>query len=169
MPINVRFGNLIKEVVPSKTGNDIIIQQVNAMGVMASGFAKDLRAVYPAVFDSYSNEIKHDKLRIGMNRDKMGLVIPHLVDIDGKSLLILNIVAQLDYGRDGSKFTSYDALDAGFKSIAEFLEAEVNEKINVHFPAIGCGLGGGNWLVVEAIINSNLTKPNVSNTLWVLE
>lgn len=169
MPINVRFGNLINEVVPSKEGTDIIIQQVNAMGVMASGFAKDLRAAYPEVFDSYSKEIKHDKLRIGVNRDKMGTVIPHLVSIDGKELLILNIVAQLDYGRDGIRYTSYDALDTGFKSIAEFLKVATDDPLNVHFPAIGCGLGGGDWNVVEAIINSNLTAPNISNTLWVLK
>ena len=169
MPINLRFGNLINEVVPTKEGTDIIIQQVNAMGVMASGFAKDLRAAYPGVFDSYSKEIKHDKLRIGINRDKMGTVIPHIVSIDGKDPLILNISAQLDYGLDGIRYTSYDALDTGFKTIAELVKVETEIPLSIHFPAIGCGLGGGDWNVVEAIINSNLTAPNVSNTLWVLK
>ena len=164
MPIKIRFGNLIKEITPSIDSNDMIVHQVNAMGVMGSGFAKELRETYPEVFTTYSAYIN------GIETNKMGLVLPHLVEQDGKTLLIQNVVGQFNFGRDGKRYTSYDALDTAFKSLASVLKEDIAEfrtTFNVHFPAMGCGLGGGSWPVVEAIINTHLTDPNISCTLWL--
>jgi len=39
---------------------------------------------------------------------------------------------------------------------------------DIHFPLIGCGLDGGNWNIVENIINEVLDD-TAKNNLWVLE
>ena len=58
------------------------------------------------------------------------------------------------------RYTSYDALDEGFKTIA----ARTDENLPIHLPLIGCGLGGGKWPIVRAIIMEHLKGRDL--TLW---
>jgi len=46
--------------------------------------------------------------------------------------------------------------------------AEIANQIgaSVHMPRIGCGLAGGDWNVVESIINRTLTLRDVDVTVY---
>ena len=133
--------------------NGIIIQQVNAQGVMGSGLAKTIREKYPLVFDTYSKEVKSAFLKSGL----LGTVIPVQVT---EKLLILNIVGQNNYGRDKNiRYTSYDALDTAFKKIAQKTIAGTYELAgDINIPEIGAGLGNGSWPVIEKIILQHLNE-----------
>ena len=125
----------------------IIIQQVNAQGVMGSGVAKVLRDAYPQIWDDYKAyfDIDEDE-RIHL----MGTVIWSHVTPD---LLVANIVGQLNYGSTGMRYTSYDALDEGLAVVAYYV---ANQNIEVSHPMIGAGLGGGSWSIISAIIEHHL-------------
>jgi O-acetyl-ADP-ribose deacetylase (regulator of RNase III) len=84
--------------------------------------------------------------------DLMGTIIP--VETNGK--VIINAITQHDYGRDGGRYVSYDAVSDAMLNINDWC-VKYGET-HVVMPQIGAGLGGGNWNVIEAIIESHLIK-----------
>ena len=138
-------GDLLAEV---KSG--VILQVVNAQGVMNSGFAKQVRQKWPKVYDVYSDAIEPNQPDRGASW--MGSVIPVCVE---SGIFVANLVAQQFYGSDGKRYLSYDALDIALKKVAEL---NVKEKLEIHHPMIGCGLAGGNWDVVQQLIKQHLGK-----------
>lgn len=79
-----------------------------------------------------------------------------------ENLIIASAFTQFNYGRDGRRYVSYDALDHAFNDIAE-KSKELN--LCVKFPRIGCSLAGGNWNVVSAIISERLK--DVDHALYI--
>ena len=146
-------GNLLDEV---KTG--IILQQVNAQGVMGSGFAKQIRQKWPTVWEVYSNNVTGGSETY--TSQSMGMVIPVMVE---PGLFVVNLVAQQFYGKDFKRYTSYDALDNCLRTVAKFNKTD---NLPIHHPLIGCGLGGGDWDIVLTIIERHL---GLETTLWTLD
>ncbi len=136
-------GDLLAEV---KSG--VILQVVNAQGVMNSGFAKQVRQKWPKVYSLYSDTIEPNQPDRGASW--MGSVIPVRVE---DNLFVANLVAQQFYGTDGKRYLSYDALDSALKKVAEL---NAQEKLQIHHPLIGCGLAGGSWEIVKQIITQHL-------------
>lgn len=113
-----------------------ICHQVNCQGVMGSGVAKQIRARWPVVFsrykkvcDDYSDNREHllgqvQGVRISENK------------------IIVNIFGQLQFGKDGSEYTSFEALQQGCLEIAGCVKP--GDTIAMPY-RIGCGLGGGDW------------------------
>lgn len=54
-----------------------------------------------------------------------------------------------NYGGSG-RYVNYAAIAKVFTEV--FRQVRIS-KLPVHFPKIGAGLGGGNWDIIEAIIN----------------
>lgn len=169
MTISVSIGNIVNEV---KEG--IIVQQVNAQGVMGSGVAKDIRDKWPVVWEEYSRIVVPYPGDRGAS--VMGMMIPVQVDTN---LWVCNVVGQQYYGREPNKqpygrYTSYDALANGLAKVNTFaLENFIIEndwwmhRPTIHFPLIGCGLGGGDWRIVSRIIETQLN--GFKKNLWVLK
>ena len=156
MSANQKIGNIVKDL---KRG--ILVQQVNAQGVMASGVAKELREAYPAVLEDYALAVGPLGTQTNRGQDLLGTRVWSRINDD---LWICSLVSQQFYGRKaGHRYTSYDALDTGFSYIA--IQAK-HLNLPVHYPLIGCGLGGGDWSIVSAIIEKNLGT--IDHTLWTL-
>lgn len=159
-----RIGNIAEDV---KYG--IIVQQVNAQGVMGSGVAAALRAKYPKIWEEYSFHIPHKQspdAPADQGASFMGKVIFTRVDsgiTTDQMLVVASVVAQQFFGRDGKKYTSYDALDTALAKVAAYAR---HAELPIHYPLIGAGLGGGNWSIISAIINANFDK--MDHTLWKL-
>lgn len=113
-----------------------IIHQVNCRGVMNSGVAKAIREAYPKVYTDY--------LELEASSTLLGCV--QYVEVDNK--IIVNLFGQDNYRPRTVRHTSYDALEEGFRKIKRDLKG------NLAIPKIGCGLGGGDWRIVSAIIET---------------
>jgi O-acetyl-ADP-ribose deacetylase (regulator of RNase III) len=75
-------------------------------------------------------------------------VIP-VATLDGK--IIVNAVTQDGFGRDGQRYVDYAAIERCFEVINDRVDSwEVSE---IAMPRIGAGLGGGDWSIIESIIN----------------
>jgi hypothetical protein len=147
-------GHLLDEV---KTG--VILQQVNAQGKMASGFAKAIRDKWPSVWEHYSRLVTPGD--DAHTFQHLGKVI--LVEVED-GLYIANLVGQQFYGRDvNERYTSYDALDDALHRLRTWIDNSTISTEEIHHPLIGCGLGNGQWSVVEALIRHNLGD---RTTLW---
>jgi O-acetyl-ADP-ribose deacetylase (regulator of RNase III) len=157
--MKLRHGNLVTGLHPGIKNTCAIIQQVNAQGVMGSGIAKEIRETWPKVWDEYSATVGAAYTQGDSGLKHMGRVI--ITDVEPE-LMVISIVGQQFFGRDGSRYTSYDALDKGFAEIADLLGGL---DVKFHHPFIGCGLGGGIWQVISSIIEEHLGS---DTTLWML-
>lgn len=147
-----QVGNILEEV---KDG--FILQQVNCQGVMASGIAKAIRDKWPAVYLDYMRTYRE-----AQQHGATVLLGSVQVVAVAHRLAVINLFTQENYGRTGERFTSYDALDKALKEVARLTEGLDSNLF--HHPTIGCGLGGGNWKVVSALIEQHLGP---ETTLWL--
>lgn len=149
---NIRFGDI------TTVTSGLIVQGCNSQGKMNSGVAKAIREKFPDNFTTYENAWKEDGL-------KLGQVVVHIEPASG--LFICNAIVQTYFGKDGRKYVSYEALQKAFKEVAKTAS---RYRLAVHYPLIGAGLGGGDWGIIQAIIDSVFDiHPAVQRTLWIQE
>lgn len=123
----------------------IIVHQVNAQGVMASGIAKAIREKYPEVYDDYKRHEQENGLELA------DVIITECYD----GRYVFSIVGQKNYGRDGIQYTSNDALGHAFIKINKAFQERFETtgvKLRFGMPKIGCGLGGGDWKLISRIL-----------------
>lgn len=131
---------------------DYICHQVNCQGRMGSGIAKQIRERWPVVYNVYRNRFDYHTKIGATSEDVLGNV--DLIPInDEGTRFVFNMYAQANYGYDGQRYTSYDA----FANCLVNIWAMMPTGCKVGFPKnIGCGLGGGNWKVISALIEEIL-------------
>lgn len=132
--IKIIEGNLFRTTAP------IIAHQVNCQGVMGSGVARQVRELYPQVYDLYRKKCKD------------GDILGHCQIVRVNSTrFIANLFAQEHYGYDGRCYTSLDALHTALSSLALYAAAN---HLTVAMPyKIGCVRGGADWDTVYQMID----------------
>ena len=126
---------------------EYICHQVNCQGVMGSGIAKQIRERWPYVFSSYHNYCSR---HLGDTSGLLGNI--WCVKLND-TRWVINIFSQDKFGYDGTRFTSYDA----FAKCLTAMRDRLSKGSTIGFPKnIGCGLGGGNWKVISALIEEIL-------------
>lgn len=117
---------------------------------MGGGVAKQIKQKYPTVYEIYKARCceSHEKL-LG------GYVAVWSPD---RSQLIVNVFGQNNFGRD-KVYTDYKALENGLSNFIKdyrdtfHMTYEVHVQIPIAIPyKIGCGLAGGDWNLVSAIL-----------------
>ena len=136
-------------IVDSKV--DVICHQVNCQAVMGAGIAKQIRIMFPRVFDNYKRLCESSR-----NAGRSPLGKCQLVWTDEtKARLVANLFGQERYGRYGRQ-TEYDALRSALRNLAsnKYL---LERKASLGFPyRIGCALGGGDWDIVSKMLQEEL-------------
>lgn len=131
----------------------VIIHGCNAQGVMGSGVALAIREKYPSAYRAYANNLSLE----------LGTIIWYE---HTPVLKVANAITQEFYGVDGKRYVNYSALakcfDAAIKGVKQFGLEEL------HFPKIGAGLGGGDWSIIEQIINDTDPYDKVKKICWTL-
>lgn len=136
MIIQSVFGNLMT------AEERIILHGCNAQKKMNSGVAKLIREQYPEAYHEY---VSTTKLQLGM-----------VIYAESGDKIIANGITQENYGRDGRRYCSYDAINSVMEDVHRYA---IDRKIDrVAMPAIGAGLGGGSWSVIRAIIENAFTE-----------
>ena len=112
---------------------------------MGAGFALQIRQAHPDVYTKYKQLC---------NKYKPEQLLGHAFVVDN----IISVFGQLKYGRDKTiVYTNYNALEKAFKSIDEKLPEG-----DIVIPyGLGCGLGNGNWEIVNDIIIKSFKKHKV--------
>ena len=145
------------------TAVGLIAHQVNCQGVMGAGVAKAIRQRWPHVYEEYVKflEPSHQKLHAMRQERVLGKTLFVAVS---HGVTVANLFAQMYYGNDGVRYTSYDALDDCMSSVAK--EAASKGWNTINFPLIGCGLAGGHWPIVREIIEHRIPDTFTKN-LWL--
>jgi O-acetyl-ADP-ribose deacetylase (regulator of RNase III) len=126
---------------------DVIVHGCNCFNVMGAGIAPQIAKAFP-------NAYEIDQLTIRGDRNKLGTIS---IGYD-KGLDIFIINAYTQYSTGGALAVDYSALESCFKQIKTMFS---NKKIG--YPAIGCGLAGGDWDIVSKIID-NVLGDNIDHT-----
>ena len=143
MDIIYKVGNILEASEP------YIIHGCNAQGRMGSGVAKALMDRYPEVREQYIKT--HAEWPSDQGVPFLGSV--HTVHTDGQ--VVFNAITQEFYGYDGKLYASYGAIElcmSALNKAMSSIEAHTGETPHVAMPLLGCGLAGGSWSVVSAII-----------------
>ena len=114
----------------------IIVHGCNCQGVMGGGFALEVKNRFPLAFHEYDKVHRTN----GLNTQE---------------------------GFGGSRRNvSYDAVADCFSEVYRFakvIEQHRGVKLDVIFPAIGAGLGGGDWKIISAIIDVVIPDHDLSD------
>lgn len=159
---------------------DLIIHQVNCRGVMGAGIAAQIAKKFPHVETEYLKYLRHCKKN---KIDPLGTAqyVPSeiwavcLVDTMNNEIItecrsmqfqyIVNLFGQRDIG-NGLQ-TDYAAIKKALIDIKEKAKS-IGATIAVPYN-IGCGLGGGDWNEVYAIICEIFNDDSVDVEIWFLE
>jgi O-acetyl-ADP-ribose deacetylase (regulator of RNase III) len=128
----------------TEASEDAIVHGCNAQGVMGSGVAAAIRTKFPEAYQTYRN--KHEKF---------GLMVGELVPGFSNGKTIVNAITQQDFGTHRRQ-VDYEGIYKALETLnLGCIRAEITA---VAFPRIGAGLGGGNWRVIEAMIEETSTN-----------
>lgn len=116
---------------------NVMVHQANCFCTMGSGIARQIRERFPEAYEADCKTERGDKNKLGK--------FSHCV-IKGK--VIINLYSQYEFGNP-ARNTDYNALYDGLTLIRDKLTKPYN--IGVPYK-IGCKLGGGDWIVVKAIL-----------------
>lgn len=123
------------------TDAPIIAHQTNIEGVMGAGVAKTIKHKYPTVFEKY-----HSACVTTTNRKSL---LGKVQMIKDGNKIIANLFAESLYVNiEGNRKTDYDALK---ECLIKLNQKCKGYKVAMPYK-IGCGLGGGNWNIVQQLI-----------------
>lgn len=144
--IEYKQGNLLD------VQQGIIIHGCNAQGVMGSGVALAVKKKYPEAYLAYHQYHLANKLQLG------DVVIYR----HSNELVILNAVTQHYFGTE-KRHVNYVAVAEVFTKACKLA---YDSELELHFPRIGAGLGGGDWLIIEQLIVDSDPGNLVKKICW---
>ena len=141
-------GNLLE------SNCDIICHQVNCKRAMGNGIAGQIRQKWPKVYEDYCYNIDYmyENDFVKQSSDLLGMI--SWTELEGNKY-VMNFFSQDEYYPRDRCHTNYEAFTKCCKALKNFITEYNLDKLNtiIGFPyKIGCGLAGGDWDVVSAII-----------------
>lgn len=118
----------------------LLCHGVNCSGGFGSGLAGQIAKKYPRVRELYYKKYNYEGWQLGEVQ---------FVRIKN-SLFIANCATQKYYGRGVQQYVDYNAIETCLREVFSFAN---ENQLSVGLPKIGCGLGGGDWLIVKELIN----------------
>jgi len=133
---------------------DVIVHGCNGFHEMGAGIAKPIKQLFPEAYEA-------DKQTSYGGKEKLGTISTAKIERGDVMFHVVNAYTQHHYRGHGRK-VSYEAIRSCFEEIAvRFPRSKIG------YPFIGAGLGGGDWVKIESIINEALE--GIDHTLVVLQ
>jgi len=145
---------------PQGEGKKIIAHICNDIGGWGSGFVLHISRRWTEPERSYRDWFRNGKL--GEVPFKLGQC--WVVSV-GDDIAVANMIAQHGFGFDGNPPIRYDALKSCLEIVLHMAQLNL---ASVHMPRIGCGLAGGDWRLVEPIIQRTLCDKGIAVTVYDL-
>lgn len=140
-----------------ESGADIIAHGCNCVGGFGSGVAGQIVKRYPLARDFYLHKFEHEGW-------KLGEVQFVTVEKVRAQRYIANCATQQEYYPRNKVHADYQAIRVCMQKVKEFAQ---NNDLSVALPKIGAGLAGGDWNVIELILQE--VFHDYSAVVYVLE
>lgn len=119
---------------------EMIAHGCNALGVMGSGVAYAIRKNFPEAYSEYVAAHKDLPLQVG-----------EVIYVESNNRIIANMITQQNVATyPGEVVVSYEGIRAALEDLND--KAVTLGIKEVAMPKIGAGLGGGDWSIIEQII-----------------
>jgi len=144
--------------LPRGSGYRIVGQVVNDRSpTWGGGFARVAKGKWPSAQTDFSrwSDISDGGLELGRI---------HGFEIE-PGLCLVSMIAQHGYGRSHTPRIRYDSLRT---CLAELGTLAQERRATVHFPRIGCGEAGGDWAIVEELIEDELCARGIGVIVYDL-
>lgn len=154
--LDFKIGNLIEA---AKAGEvNVIAHGCNCHNTMGSGIAPQIKNAFPEAFAVDQATIKGDFNKLGT------YTLAQSGDVK-----VFNLYTQFGYwGRNkGLRDLDYNALYDSMDSMRKALEGLPDVRVGI--PAIGAGLAGGDWKVIQAIIERTLDQGDFPVSVYLLD
>lgn len=154
MTIQYVLGNALS---PLGEGDKAVIHCCNNIGAWGAGFTKALSDRWSGPENAYRNLHKSKGLSLGAVQ---------IVQVE-ESLYVCNLI-----GQEGIRGLSdippirYEAIRLGFNRIAKKWEGL---PVSLHMPRIGAGLAGGDWALIEPLIEACFIRKGFEVTVYDLK
>ncbi len=132
----------------------IKVHGCNNQGVMGSGVAAIVRRDYPEAYKAYVERHKFEHWQLG-----------EIQAIETNGSIIVNAITQNLFGRDNKRYVSYDAIVVCMEKLIKMFPNETA----IAMPAIGAGLGGGDWRIIEKIIDSTFEGTGIQPYVYYFD
>lgn len=140
---------------------DVLCHQVNLFGVMGGGIAAEVKERFPNAYLRYKDhcsEYNFSKALLGSS-----LIVP---TNEKREQYIANCFSQDDFSKSDCA-TDYVKMEECFIYVLNWMKQ--NGMKSVAFPyKIGCGIAGGDWRIVEPIIEKVFKDSGVTVEIWKL-
>lgn len=136
---------------PFMAGNKLIVHVCNDIGKWGKGFVLAISRRWN------EPELKYKTWHLSGTM-KLGKI--QLVKVDSE-ITVVNMIAQHGIKRQGNRSPiRYDALETCLEKVNFFIK-NYSPGTTIHMPQIGTGLAGGDWFVIEQIIEKKLMDHKV--------
>jgi len=125
---------------------DLIVHGCNCFGNMGAGIAKGIKIQFSAAYQADLATEKGDESKLGT------ISFAEVQTQAETSLVVVNGYTQYQYRGRGQK-VDYEAVRGVFSAIKTQFPGK-----RIGYPAIGAGLGGGDWTIISAIIEEELSE-----------
>jgi O-acetyl-ADP-ribose deacetylase (regulator of RNase III) len=136
-------GDLVKMAFNGEFG--IIVHGCNCFCNMGAGIAKQIKQTFPEAYVADCQTIPRDRNKLGK------LSIAYSLGIT-----VINAYTQYGYGRNKAH-VDYAAIRSCMKEVKKLVSG-----LKIGMPLIGAGLGGGDWAIIEKIIEEELQGEDVT-------
>lgn len=147
---------------PQIEGRKIIAHICNDKGRWGRGFVLALARRYPLAKTAYMMWGEGKTISGSKSTDEfvLGKVQIHRTSFESPDIYVANMIAQHGINKvKGIPPIRYDALMVCLKEVFQFASMH---GYSIHMPRIGCGLAGGEWSKIEAVINDANSMHNVN-------
>ncbi len=154
-PIRFVHGNALD---PRGTGNHIVCQMVNdRAGRWGGGIARRTAQKFPQAEQEFATWLVNQPLDERLGQTHFSSVF--------EGTVIASLLAQEGFGKSKFPRIRYRSLEKCLRTVARFA---LENDFTIHMPRIGTGAAGGNWEIVEEIIDECLVSKGLYITVYDL-
>ena len=154
MTITYKNGDATRPKEPS-----LIIHVCNNAGTWGAGFVLALSAINKTPENDYREWAERKKLSTGTPFELGNIQLCAFGDH-----IVVNMIAQDNIGRSAPP-VRYDALR---ECLEQVTQVAIKTGLPVVGPRFGAGIGGGQWVIIEDIINDTLIAHDIPVTIYTL-
>ena len=142
--ITLKKGNLITAALNNEF--EVIVHGCNCFNTMGSGIAKQIKENFKEAYIADQKTKKGDVLKLG--------TCSYAFD---RGIYVINAYTQYRYGNN-QRYVEYSAVLNCMKWISDHF----NALYKIGMPKIGSGLAGGDWNIIQDIIEEILSDRDVT-------
>jgi len=143
--MDIIVGDLIKLALDKQF--DVIVHGANCFHKMGAGIAGQISTQFPPAYQADLETKKGDPAKLG--------TLSHAA-LDPHQLIVINAYTQFQPGKCPVEVL-YPSIRCCFKQLVKFGHPGISSiPVRIGIPQIGCGIAGGDWDIVQRIIDEEM-------------